>query len=156
MWPQSVAIETFEARSSVATHHCTVASEMHSNRAIERYHSKLKTRLKGPGHTAWPSLYSRLDERYCAGGNVLNAYHSDCLARSSSIGRCTHLATHPPLGLLPQRHDGTAAHRHHRPRLCEKKHIAMSDQWTRRLDQLLKDTDVQEVAANLEADLPSN
>jgi hypothetical protein len=32
----------------------------------------------------------------------------------------------------------------------------MSDQWTRRLDQLLKDTDVQEVAANLEADLPSN
>jgi hypothetical protein len=32
----------------------------------------------------------------------------------------------------------------------------MSDQWTRRLDQLLKDTDVQEVAANLDADLPSN
>jgi uncharacterized membrane protein len=41
-------------------------------------------------------------------------------------------------------------------RLCDKKHITMSDQWTRRLDQLLKDTDVQEVAANLDADLPSN
>jgi uncharacterized membrane protein len=41
-------------------------------------------------------------------------------------------------------------------RLCEKQRIELSDRWARRLDRLLKDTDVQEVAANLDADLPSN
>jgi uncharacterized membrane protein len=41
-------------------------------------------------------------------------------------------------------------------RLCEKQHIELTDGWARRLDCLLKDTDVQQVAANLDADLPSN
>ena len=41
-------------------------------------------------------------------------------------------------------------------RLCETEHVQLSDRWGRRLDQLLKDTDVQQVAANLDADLPSD
>jgi uncharacterized membrane protein len=41
-------------------------------------------------------------------------------------------------------------------RLCEKERIELSDPWARRLDCLLKDTDVQQMAANLDADLPSN
>ena len=41
-------------------------------------------------------------------------------------------------------------------RLCEKERIELSDPWARRLDGLLKDTDVQQMAANLDADLPSN
>jgi uncharacterized membrane protein len=41
-------------------------------------------------------------------------------------------------------------------RLCEKERIELGDQWAQRLDRLLEDTDVQQVAANLDADLPSN
>jgi len=41
-------------------------------------------------------------------------------------------------------------------RLCEKQRIELGDQWAQRLDRLLEDTDVQQVAANLDADLPSN
>ena len=41
-------------------------------------------------------------------------------------------------------------------RLCETEHVQLSDRWGRRQDQLLKDTDVQQVAANLDADLPSD
>ena len=40
-------------------------------------------------------------------------------------------------------------------RLCAKQRIELSDRWTRRLNRLLQDTDVQQVAATLDADLPS-
>ena len=38
--------------------------------------------------------------------------------------------------------------------LCEKHGVQMNDQMTERLAQLLPDTDVQKVAADLNTDLP--